>query len=106
MQLEGIHSGSCAPAESEGQGVALFGAPRMQRDLPSLATVFSQTLRGRCVIDHASANAYALAALDHSSGSSFFKLIMSNSDYPGYGGFYRNPQHVATVLPLFDKPDR
>ncbi|MGH8488443.1 MAG: CHASE2 domain-containing protein [Gammaproteobacteria bacterium] len=39
-----IHSGSCAPAESQGQGAALFGAPRMQHDLPSLATVFSQTL--------------------------------------------------------------
>ena len=40
-----IHSGSCAPAESQGQGVALFGAPRMQRDLPSLATILSQALK-------------------------------------------------------------
>ena len=39
-----IHSGSCAPAGSQGQGVALLGAPRMQRDLPSLATIFSQAL--------------------------------------------------------------
>jgi uridylate kinase len=36
---------SCAPAGSRGQGVALLGAPRTQRDLPSLATVFSQPLR-------------------------------------------------------------
>ena len=35
---------SCAPAGSQGQGVALLGAPRMQRDLPSLATIFSQAL--------------------------------------------------------------
>ena len=34
------NSGSCAPAESQGQGLALFGAPRMQRDLPSLADDF------------------------------------------------------------------
>ncbi len=35
-----IRSGSCAPAESQGEGMALFGAPRMQRDFPSLATIF------------------------------------------------------------------
>ena len=46
-----IHSGSCAPAESQGQGLALFGAPRMQRDLPSLATVFSQTLAQARIAD-------------------------------------------------------
>ncbi|MBA3493650.1 MAG: hypothetical protein H0T87_05900 [Gammaproteobacteria bacterium] len=64
-------------------------------------------------------------ALDHSPGSSSFKLIMSNSggvmlDYPpnqeqgqravpgpdrGYGGFHRNPQHVESALSLFEKLD-
>jgi hypothetical protein len=35
---------SCAPAESQGQGLALLGASRMQRDLPSLGTILSQAL--------------------------------------------------------------
>ena len=35
-----INSGSCAPAESQSQGMALFGAPRMQHDPPSLVTFF------------------------------------------------------------------
>jgi len=33
--------------ESQGQGMALFGAPRTQQDLPSLVTIFSQPLTRR-----------------------------------------------------------
>jgi len=35
---------SCAPVGSQGQGLTLLGVPRMQRDLFSLARIFSQAL--------------------------------------------------------------